>query len=953
MKVCNRITTLILSNNRLKVIPDCIGLLNQLRILDLSSNQISYVGCSLLSSTSLNELYLHSNKLSDSNELDNGLKGLNQLMILDLRFNQLSSFPSLSDLFSLTQLFFDFNPILSPPSPQFYSSSSSLQKLSLFGTQLNPTLVEILNGITKQIQILNLSASKIQSLPKEIGYLKCLIELNLQSNRLSILPPQMDGMISLKILDISDNQFSSIHSITVLSQLDLIELNINCNPLPSNLLACTSFEGVKEILKGSMQKNIKMNMLKLGFVGQSNVGKSTLVKLLTSSNDLKVLKKVISNNQHSSPKPTEGIDISSWDIDLPPSPDDDNNNNNNNNYSNNNNNNNNNNSSFSLTYNIWDYSGNEVYHTSHVFFLNERTVFLLVFDITIPDAKQKQHITSWLDMLKSHSPNSPVILVATHMDQFNGDINIVNKKIEGYGSNYPNITNFVTTSSNDAYSIEALRDIITDLSRKQQYLYKNVSSGYIALEMLIKSESKIIYPPVVTMNEFEEMVISCGIDGSAQTIAEFLTLLGISYFAKGLSNGIINLDLKWFVTLLSTIITSKQTFDKGYVYHKDFHRIWSTYPPSLHLPILDLFNRMELLYTFSSIHPEKGYYSVIPSLLDAQRPLELENRWISVDDYLALGLGTQLERIYQFTTLRAPFGFFSRLMVRLLHFTSPLVMWKFGIICERGDNYGLVECEVNKEISVKVRGKDPAKLLRVIVENIDLLLTGWYTTSPTHVIVPFILKGYQKALNDKYIFNLEELEAAAAQGKNVVLFQDQDQKTSHPIRIDSIAPDLVLADMADVVLDYSELQIITQIGKGGFGTVFKAMFKGEVVAVKQVSIDDDKKTEVFREFRREVALSKELMQPNIVEMKGVCLDPWCLVMEFLPYGDLYSFLHDRSNQIHWRMRLKMAQNIAEAIRFLHSFQPKIIHRDLKSPNCLVLSPSFPFPLFSLFYLFFI
>ena len=41
------------------------------------------------------------------------------------------------------------------------------------------------------------------------------------------------------------------------------------------------------------------------------------------------------------------------------------------------------------------------------------------------------------------------------------------------------------------------------------------------------------------------------------------------------------------------------------------------------------------------------------------------------------------------------------------------------------------------------------------------------------------------------------------------------------------------------------------------------------------------------------------------------------------------------NKICWKMRLTMARNIAEAIRFLHSFQPKIIHRDLKTPNCLV------------------
>jgi serine/threonine protein kinase len=58
-------------------------------------------------------------------------------------------------------------------------------------------------------------------------------------------------------------------------------------------------------------------------------------------------------------------------------------------------------------------------------------------------------------------------------------------------------------------------------------------------------------------------------------------------------------------------------------------------------------------------------------------------------------------------------------------------------------------------------------------------------------------------------------------------------------------------------------------------------------------------------------------------------------MEFMPNGDLYTFLGNRNNIITWPQRIRMALDIAEAIRFLHSFAPKIIHRDLKTPNCLV------------------
>merc|ERR1712188_31175 len=78
---------------------------------------------------------------------------------------------------------------------------------------------------------------------------------------------------------------------------------------------------------------------------------------------------------------------------------------------------------------------------------------------------------------------------------------------------------------------------------------------------------------------------------------------------------------------------------------------------------------------------------------------------------------------------------------------------------------------------------------------------------------------------------------------------------------------------------------------------------------------------------------------NIVLLKGVCLNPWCLIMEYMAYGNLYDFLKDKSNEIDWPRRIRMAHNIADAIRFLHSFAPKIIHRDLKTPNCLIADTS--------------
>ena len=39
--------------------------------------------------------------------------------------------------------------------------------------------------------------------------------------------------------------------------------------------------------------------------------------------------------------------------------------------------------------------------------------------------------------------------------------------------------------------------------------------------------------------------------------------------------------------------------------------------------------------------------------------------------------------------------------------------------------------------------------------------------------------------------------------------------------------------------------------------------------------------------------------------------------------------------MNWAVVLKLAMDIAQGMRFMHNFQPPLIHRDLKSPNVLV------------------
>jgi len=96
--------------------------------------------------------------------------------------------------------------------------------------------------------------------------------------------------------------------------------------------------------------------------------------------------------------------------------------------------------------------------------------------------------------------------------------------------------------------------------------------------------------------------------------------------------------------------------------------------------------------------------------------------------------------------------------------------------------------------------------------------------------------------------------------------------------------------------------------------------------------------EIYREFRKEVWLSSLLCHPNIVSLKGCCIRPYCcMIMEYLPCGNLKEYLYNQANQISFGFKLKVAMNVAGALNYMHSMNPKIIHRDLKSPNILMVS----------------
>ncbi|KAK3242739.1 hypothetical protein CYMTET_47588 [Cymbomonas tetramitiformis] len=86
-----------------------------------------------------------------------------------------------------------------------------------------------------------------------------------------------------------------------------------------------------------------------------------------------------------------------------------------------------------------------------------------------------------------------------------------------------------------------------------------------------------------------------------------------------------------------------------------------------------------------------------------------------------------------------------------------------------------------------------------------------------------------------------------------------------------------------------------------------------------------------------------LLHPNVVRLYGCCMTPGrsAIITELMPGGSLFDCLHRRrpctggSQGLTGAQRLQVLHQITAGMGFLHSFQPPILHRDLKSRNVLV------------------
>lgn len=254
---CAAMQTLVITRQRLKVLPASLSQLAQLRVLDASDNELASLGThSLAGLVELHELLLGSNELTG---LPEWLGDIPRLSVLNVQANRLAILPavvlrcrhlrhlrwglqkaaprpaaetdSADDMFSfeslhlsvlelegngqtclapmhvsntvLTALLSSFNELRAAPA---YLSlyGSCLKRLHLGGNQI-ASLEGVLAPLTN-LTCLCVESNRLKALPDDVGQLLDLRELCAYGNELTTLPAALGECVSLTKLEANHNQ---------------------------------------------------------------------------------------------------------------------------------------------------------------------------------------------------------------------------------------------------------------------------------------------------------------------------------------------------------------------------------------------------------------------------------------------------------------------------------------------------------------------------------------------------------------------------------------------------------------------------------------------------------------------------------------------------------------------------------------------------------------------------
>jgi internalin A len=522
---------------------------------------------------------------------------------------------------------------------------------------------------------LDLSHNRLSRLPATLGKAKRLTELDLSYNPIREVPEQiwqLDRMVSLDLWGCPIQRIpADILRLHALSDLRVDETRPELTVPPPEVTA-RGLDAIKSYW--SQERASGMDYLseaKLLIVGEAGAGKTTLAK--------KILHPTYPLNAGEGS--TQGIAVLSWRFA----------------------------SAVRVTeaagermlerdfrVNIWDFGGQEIYHSTHQFFLTKRSVYVLVSD----ERKEDTDFRYWLDVVNLLSDGSPLIIVQNRKQGRIHELDVRTLRQE-----YPNL---VGTLSVDLSDNSGLAETITRVRRELEllpHIGTALPKTWQDVRMALDADTR----EYISSIEFFRICAEHGFvrEADMRQLGGFLHDLGIClYFQEDpvLSRTVV-LKPEWGTGAVYRVLDDPRIVaNQGVFGPDDLRRIWHE---PIYEPVRDELLRLMAKFSLCFPVPATEQY-VAPQLLSSIRPAY---PWDEPGD---------LTLRYEYDVM--PKGIVRRLIVELHDLIEEDAVWRSGVVFEyESGRAEVIEDYRRRRLQIRLAARNPRVMLSVVDRALNMI----------------------------------------------------------------------------------------------------------------------------------------------------------------------------------------------------------------------------------------
>jgi internalin A len=475
------------------------------------------------------------------------------------------------------------------------------------------------------LEKLDIGENRLISLPPEIGQFVSLRILNISNNKLQCLPVQIGELTNLETLNLSNNGLNSLPP--EISRLKKLEnLYLEGNPLslmPPEILK----QGTRAILL-YLQEQLRTTgvpqwVSKLLVVGEGGVGKTQLLRRLrgeafnpqeTTTHGIEIqalelehpTEVVVSDSKEKLSENSSTTHVLSKIASIFLKEQEDNTHNRQRQ------------KKVTMRLNTWDFGGQEIYHATHQFFLTNRSLFLLIWNART-DFKQA-NLYYWLKIIRANAPESPILLVATHIDERDPDI-----PLNDIRRQFPKIIGQCKVSNKDGTGIDQLKQKIAEVAAQLPLMGEIWPTSWLNFANWVRTISDKYIKP----QQFWDSMRNYGVASEGQRVlAQWLHELGEILFFQYNDElkHIIILKPQWVTEYISKALEAQEVIErKGIFTRTCMERIWRDLDSNIQDHFLCLMERFDLSYRTL----ENKDTSLIVERLPFEIP-EYESHWLKI-----------------------------------------------------------------------------------------------------------------------------------------------------------------------------------------------------------------------------------------------------------------------------------------------------------------------------------